>query len=159
VLSLGGRYWAQAEQEFATAWERDPSCYAACYNLVMTHLSLGQLGAAMSVLPHAVELAPDVEAGLRWRFLLAVIRAARACDKDTQPVPVLADMSSGQEDSLIGLIRDLGHLDTAVNLLQALARARPASPTARRAQVEVLLLKCRQLLDRCDWAGAQKMLL
>jgi tetratricopeptide (TPR) repeat protein len=63
LLSLQERQLTQAEQEFARALQMDAACYPACYNLLLTRLSLGQIDAARAAARRAVELAPDEAAG------------------------------------------------------------------------------------------------
>src|SRR5262245_18141623 len=46
LLSLQENIVAQAEQEFARAWQMDNKAFAVCYNLVMARLSLGPIGSA-----------------------------------------------------------------------------------------------------------------
>src|SRR5262249_11883721 len=58
LLSLAEENLPQAEQEFARALDMDPACYAACHNLLLTRLTLGQMEACQDLLPRALELAP-----------------------------------------------------------------------------------------------------
>ena len=59
LLSLQEGQLAQAEQEFARARELDASSYAACFNLLMTRLSLDQLDSAAPLIEPACGLAPS----------------------------------------------------------------------------------------------------
>src|SRR5881227_3763618 len=43
LLSLREQNLAQAEGEFTRAWEMDPTSYEACYNLLLTRLTLGKV--------------------------------------------------------------------------------------------------------------------
>ena len=47
LLSLQENVVAQAEQEFARAWQMDNNSFAACYNLLMSRLTLGQVESAV----------------------------------------------------------------------------------------------------------------
>src|SRR5271166_347280 len=43
LLSLEENQVARAEGELTAAWQMDPSSYEACYNLILTRLTLGQI--------------------------------------------------------------------------------------------------------------------
>jgi tetratricopeptide (TPR) repeat protein len=125
----------------------------------MTRLSLGQIDAALSVMPRVVELAPQPSERRRFSLLLTVMQICRPQNGAPTPGEVLAKMDDVEEDGLLEVIRSLGHLDTSLALVQALAQARPASATAREALFEATLVKARSLLQRCDWAAAASQLL
>src|SRR5256885_2718934 len=61
LLSLREGQPAQAQEEFARAWQMDPASYAVAHNLLMTRLSLGQNQACLELLPAAQKLAPSAE--------------------------------------------------------------------------------------------------
>ena len=57
ILSLQENQIARAESELARAWQMDPASYEACYNLVLTRLTLGQIASAAELVPAAIDLA------------------------------------------------------------------------------------------------------
>ena len=58
ILSLRENQLARAEEELARAWQLDPSSYETAYNLLLTRLTLGQVGpAAAELVVAAIELA------------------------------------------------------------------------------------------------------
>src|SRR5262245_20697019 len=61
LLSVQDNALAQAELEFAKAWELDPAGYQAAYNLLITRLSLGQTGACLELIPRILPLATPNE--------------------------------------------------------------------------------------------------
>jgi tetratricopeptide (TPR) repeat protein len=157
LLSLREGQLAQAEGEFARALEADPSSYPACYNLLLTRLTLGQLDACRALAPRAVELAPAPQEGNFLRLLQALVDVegrggAAALD------PALAEMAPDDEARLLQLLRGLGGLDVTQGLLRALAAARPDSPPVLEAYAEVVLVKARALADRGDWLPAERLL-
>src|SRR5437764_15151085 len=56
LLSLQENIVAQAEQEFARAWQMDNKSFAACHNLLISRLTLGRIEPALELVPKAVEL-------------------------------------------------------------------------------------------------------
>jgi tetratricopeptide (TPR) repeat protein len=148
----------QAEQEFARAWQEDPTSYAACHNLVLTRLSLGQVEAAASLLPRLMQLAPAAHEQRRLSLLQALLPGPAAANGDGSSNPLLAELPIADEQQLLKLARGLGHLDTVAGLLRALASARPASAAVQEAYLEALLVKAKALLDRYDWTAADKLL-
>jgi Flp pilus assembly protein TadD len=56
------------------------------------------------------------------------------------------------------VVRSLGQLDTVHTLLKALADARPRSGPVREAYLEAVLVKGKELMDRCAWTEAELLL-
>ena len=56
------------------------------------------------------------------------------------------------------MVRSLGQLDTVHTLLKGLADARPRSGPVREAYVEAVLVKSKELIDRCSWTEAELLL-
>jgi tetratricopeptide (TPR) repeat protein len=148
----------QAEQDFARAWQADPSSIAACYNLLLTRLSAGQLDQAAALLPRATALAPGPEEASLLSALQALLPAAQAPPDQAYTDPRLAELSGADEQRLLRVVRSLGQLDVVGTLLRALTQARPTSPAAQEAYLESLLVKGKDLLDRYDWVAAEKLL-
>src|SRR5436309_6208365 len=76
LLSLQENVIAQAEQEFARAWQMDNKSFAACHNLLMSRLTLGQVEPALELIPQAVELAPSREQKRILTLLTELLRYA-----------------------------------------------------------------------------------
>ncbi len=159
LLSLKEKQPAQAEGEFARAFEADPASYAACHNLLMTRLTLGQLDAGRDLVPRALALAPSADEKRFLRLLQALLDAAiQKRSSDAALDPALAALSADDEARLLGLTRGLGDLDVSQALLKALAAARPDSPPVLEAYAEVILVKAKGLMDRGEWLDAERLL-
>ena len=157
LLSLQEQQLAQAEEELARAWEMDPGCYEACYNLLLTRLTLGKFGACAPLFEKALELAPSRD---EKRFL-RILRSVCASSQSAVEVgidPLLQDMTDADEQRLLQLVRSLGQLDTALALLRPLALARSHSPAVSEAFVEAVLVRARGLVDQGQWGEAQRLL-
>jgi tetratricopeptide (TPR) repeat protein len=158
LISLREKQPAQAEQEFALAWQSDPAGYAAGYNLLLTQLSLGQMAAATALIPQLVERAPAPEER-RWLGLLqALLHTSQPQNGDSHLDPALLAVADEDEHRLVRLVGGLGHLDTADRLLRTLAAARPDSAAVREAALEAVVVKAKALFDRCHWLDARRLL-
>jgi tetratricopeptide (TPR) repeat protein len=159
LLSLQENQLAQAEGEFARAWQMDPQSYEIGYNLLLTRLTLGNLEDCLALLPNVLELVTREE---ERRFLLVLQALLQACGKGEgdapRYTPLLAELTSADEQRLLKVIRSLGQLDTAHALLNALMEARPRSATVREAYLEAVLVKAKELIDRCAWTEADLLL-
>jgi Flp pilus assembly protein TadD len=158
LLSLKEGQTAQAEQEFARAWQMDPSSYDACHNLLLTRLNLNQVEAASSLMAQAVALTPSED---EKRFLILIHALLRSCENangDHRFDPVLVDIAPEDEQRVLELVRSLGQLDTALTLLKMLALARPRSAPVQEAYLEAVLAKGKELVDRCAWGEAERFL-
>src|SRR5947209_9842970 len=141
LLSLQESVVAQAEQEFARAWQMDNQSFAACHNLLMSRLTLGQVGPALELIPQAVELASSQEQKRTLTLLAELLRYAHNRTTSGHPtdLPVfdvdspLDSMTEAEERQLLELGRSLGHIDTAFMLLKTLAGARTGSVAAQEA--------------------------
>src|SRR5262249_17754098 len=136
LLSLRENQLAQAETEFARAWELNPTWFAAGANLFLSRLALGQADAAATLAAAAVDLATDAEEKRRFLLLQALLRGLPSANGAAVADPVLAGMSGDDEFQLVQLLRALGHLDTVCLLLQLLSAARPGSTAVREALFE-----------------------
>jgi tetratricopeptide (TPR) repeat protein len=165
LLSLQENQLVQAEGELARAWQMDPQSYECCYNLLLTRLTLGKVEDCLALIPTALELVarrpPDSQEDER-RFLMVLQALLQAClkgDNDSpQFVPLLADLTANDEQRLLKVLRSLGQLDTVHTLMKALADARPRSATVREAYLEAVLVKAKELIDRCAWTEAELLL-
>jgi Flp pilus assembly protein TadD len=164
LLSLDEQQLAQAEGEFARAWEMDPTSYEVCHNLLLTRLTLGKVEDCLALIPKAIELvarrAGDTREDER-RFLLVLQALLQACQKENgnaREVPLLAELASADEQRLLTVVRSLGQLDTVHTLLKTLTEARPRSSPVREAYLEAVLVKAKELVDRCAWTEAELLL-
>jgi tetratricopeptide (TPR) repeat protein len=184
LLSLQEQNLAQAEGEFLRAWEMDRSSYEACYNLLLTQLTLGKVDDCLALIPEVVELVrhqgahaarspgagtadqpletqenklplPD---GRFLQVLQALLQASRKNDGDSRFHPVLAELTPADEQRLLQVVPSLGPLDISHSLLKTLSEARPRSGPVREAYVEAVLVKAKELVDRCSWTEAELLL-
>ncbi len=159
LLSLREKNLAQAEGEFSRAAEMDPDSFPACYNLLLTRLTLGHVDLARAQLPRAIELADSADERRFLTLLQALLKAAQPGDGNGDGFdPALADMPEGDEDRLLLLLWGLGQLDVSHSLLKALAAVRPQSLRVQEAFAEVVLVRAKSLMDRGDWLQAEREL-
>jgi Flp pilus assembly protein TadD len=164
LLSLLEQQLAQAEGEFARAWEMDSSSYEICHNLLLTRLTLGKVEDSLALIPNAIELVSRRSADTREeerRFLLVLQALLQACERgdgNAHHVPMLAELTEADEERLLKVVRSLGQLDTAHVLLKTLTEARPRSVGVREAYLEAVLVKAKELVDRCAWTEAELLL-
>jgi tetratricopeptide (TPR) repeat protein len=159
LLSLREKQLAQAEGEFARAWEMDPSSYPACYNLVMTRLTLGRLDDCRALLPRALELAPTPDEQRYLAVLQALLGSSPAQNGDVPVTTAVAELSFDDEGRLLQLLRGLGQLDVTQELLEKVLAARPDSAAAQEAYAEVVMVKAQALGDRGEWLQAERLLM
>jgi tetratricopeptide (TPR) repeat protein len=158
LLSLREGQTAQAEGEFARAWEMDPGSYEACHDLLLTRLTLNQLEGASSLLPRAIELAPSEEEKRFLKLLHVVLQSCHPANGQPTGVDQLIAISSDEEQRILQLVQSLGQLEIAISLLHTLARARPRSPAVQQAYMEAALARAKELFDRCAWGEAERFL-
>jgi Flp pilus assembly protein TadD len=158
LLSLQEQQLAQAEGEFARAFELDPTCYEACHNLLLTRLTLGQFDACTALFPRALELAPSTAERRYLRILQSLCLTSQSAVVEPGIDPVLQDMTDQDEQRLLQLARSLGQLETVLALLRSLAGARAHSPPVQEAYVEAVLVQARLLLDQAQWGEAIRLL-
>lgn len=172
LLSLRDKQPAQAEQEFARAWEADPANYAAGFNLLLTRLTLEQYAVCAALSSQLSRIAPSSAEQRQMTALHRLLQAMSASNNATielhsdedgfsgqlGPEGGLADLTVDDEHRLIRLVRSLGKIDTALNLLKALLAGRAGSTALQEAYVEACLVKARELLDRSQWGEAKRLL-
>jgi Flp pilus assembly protein TadD len=165
LLSLQEGNLPQAEGEFARAAEMDPNCYEICYNLLLTRLTLGNVEESYNLIPAALELVGRAAPGQsisggspadEQRFLLVLQALLRCCI--TSRAAAMPDITDGDEQRLLKVVLSLGQLDTVLTLLKALSEARPNSPAVRAAYFEAVVVKGKELIDRCAWTEAELLL-
>jgi tetratricopeptide (TPR) repeat protein len=160
ILSLRENQVARAEEELARAWQLDPTSYETAHNLLLTRLTLGQVGSAAELVVSAIELAGQRGLDAEKRFLILLHGVLRNAEVDGDPRfdPILNDLSADDEKRLLAIARNLGHLDAAVSMLRILSIARPSSAAVREAYLEVTLVKAKELMERCAWTEAELLL-
>jgi tetratricopeptide (TPR) repeat protein len=169
LLSFGEKAFAQAEKEFAKAWELDRSGYEAGYNVMLSRLCQGQTTACAELMPRLVPLASPTE----QRFLsllealLSLVTAgegkseahqAEASNGVATSEALLAEAAAAEESRLVQMLGGLGQFDVAYPLLRRLATVRRESPAAQAAYLEVALVQAKTLADRGDWDAAKDLL-
>lgn len=152
----------QAEGELLRAWEADKDSYAICYNLLLTQLTLGKVEACLELIPRAIELAQaspaEINPTTEVRFLKILHALLKNCARkpgEARTDAVLDQLTPQDEQRLLRVIRSLGQLDTIHTLLKGLTEARPRSGPVREAYVEAVLIKAKELIDRCAWTEAE----
>jgi tetratricopeptide (TPR) repeat protein len=157
LLSLQEQQLAQAEEELARAWQTDRRCYEACFNLLLTRLTLGKFDTCAPLFEEALELAPSRDEARFLRVLRSVCATSRSA-VEVGIDPLLQDMTDADEQRLLQLARSLGQLDTVLALLKPLVVARAHSAAVYEAYVEAVLVRARGLLDQGQWGEAQRLL-
>jgi tetratricopeptide (TPR) repeat protein len=164
LLSLQEQQLPQAEGEFARAWEMDSGSYEICYNLLLTRLTLGKARECLDLVPRALELAEGkggAAAAEERRFLQVLQALLQACEREdgeARFTPLLAELTPEDEQRLLKVVRSLGQLDTVLGLLRTFSEARPRSLPVREAYLEAVLVKGKELVDRCAWTEAELLL-
>ncbi len=164
LLSLQEQQLAQAEGELARAWQMDSNSYEICYNLLLTRLTLGKAKECLELIPRALELAEKrggAAAADERRFLQVLQALLQACEQnhgEARFAPLLAELTPEDEQRLLKVVRSLGQLDTVLSLLRTFSEARPRSIPVREAYLEAVLVKGKELVDRCAWTEAELLL-
>src|SRR5262249_17534794 len=127
LLALEEGQLAQAEQEFARAWELSPTSFASGRNLLLTRLSLDRIDDAEALIDPLLPLAPGPEEQRHLTFLQGLLRTCQSAAGETNPDPILLELTPTDEQGLVELARSLGQIDTALALLRTLAAARRGS--------------------------------
>jgi len=158
LLSLREGQIAQAEQEFARAWQMNPNSYAAGHNLLLSRLTLGQTQACLDLISAIAALAPDTQQRRFLDLLGELLRHHRPDkvgeDRALIVLPIDSPMemlTPAEEQELVKLFRSLGQLDTTYQLLRTLTNLRPNSPAALEAHYECALARARELMYRGRW--------
>jgi tetratricopeptide (TPR) repeat protein len=170
LLSLLEGNLVQAEGELQRAWSTDRSSYETCYNLLLTQLTLGKVDACLELMPQALELLEKASGTLpsggyapdERRFLQVLRALLVACGEsdrlDYRPDPILSEIGAEDEQRLLKVVRSLGQLDTVHTLLKTLVAVRSRSAAVREGYVEAVLVKAKDLMDRCNWTEAELLL-
>lgn len=163
LLSLQEQQLVQAEDELTRARERDPSSLPAGHNLLLTRLALGKLDDCLQLLPELTPLAASADERRFLGILRALLEAVRRDRQGSPDGPLeiaaeLLDLAPSDEQRLLRLARGLGDRDMTYLLLRTLAAAHPRSPALQEAHLEAVLIKAKDLADRCRWGEAERLL-
>lgn len=158
VLSLRDKLLAEAEGAFAEALRMEPFFFEACANLLLTHLSQGQVEQAAALAPRAYQLALLPEAQKFFGLIQALLETLLPVPGENLPLKRLTVIAAQHEERLLHWIRGLGHLETSLALLKVLVTARPTSAAVQQAYLEAGLLQAKRSLDHCDWTRAEQLL-
>src|ERR1051326_2745586 len=159
LLALEQEQYAQAEEEFARALQQDAGCYEACFNLLMTRLTLGKLNDASALAGRVAGLArsPDEQRLLGLLNLLVAV-AATSPNGKLKSGPGLPVISRSEEARLLKLVRSIGEPDTVRALLAPLRTARGQSAEVQEAYFEAVLGRAVSLVERSSWLQAERLL-
>jgi tetratricopeptide (TPR) repeat protein len=158
LLSLEEGQLVQAEQEFARAWEMDPTSFPAGHNLLLTRLTLDRIDDAEVLITPLLPLAASSAEQRLLVQLQGLLRTWQSAAADGNPEPALLEMTSAEEQRLVQLARSLGQIDVALALLKTLAAVRRGSGALQEAYLEAVLVKGRTLMQRCSWGEAKRLL-
>jgi tetratricopeptide (TPR) repeat protein len=165
LLSLREGQPAQAEQEFARAWQMSPTSHAVAHNLLMTRLSLGQTQQCLELIPSARKLAPDAKQARLLDILQELLENHRPEKPGEERGLIVLSLDSAietlspsEEQGLIKLLRSLGSLEMTYALLRTLSLLRPRSPAVIEAHLECALARARDLMCRSRWTETVWML-
>ena len=67
-------------------------------------------------------------------------------------------MTADDEARLLKVIKSLGQIDIVQSLTRTLVDARPRSTAVREANIEAVLVKGKDLIDKCAWTEAELLL-
>jgi Flp pilus assembly protein TadD len=165
VLSLREKQFAQAEQEFARAWQLDSAAYEAGYNLLLTRLALGQVEASRTLLPSLVERAAAPEERRFLELLQQLLvgsfppgASTPSAEDELIPIVELPGLTVAEEQRLLALLGSIESFEVAYPLLQTLGAARPGSPAVQEVIFETALVQGKRLVERCEWGTAARLL-
>lgn len=145
LLALAERQLAVAERAFSEAMALDGDSRSAVPNLLFTRLSLGRIGAAAELLPHAMAMAPTHTLKRLCQCLQALV---------TGDATTMDEWTSSDDELVIGMLQGIGRWDTVDALFESLTKLRASSPLVRKMHVEMAALRAKDMIDRGDAAGA-----
>jgi tetratricopeptide (TPR) repeat protein len=158
LLSLEEKRLAQAEKDFARAWGEEPSSFEASYNLAFTRLSLGEVDQALELFPDLMKLANKDEDQAYLSRLYQVLQITPSQNGQQPDYGDLESLNPEEEQQILNLSRQLGHIPTATRLIRALAAVRGESPSHHLAIMETALVQAKQSLGWCNWLEATRLL-
>jgi tetratricopeptide (TPR) repeat protein len=164
----------EAEREFAQAWKtheaasalgngsgpsaETQAAFAAGFNLLLCRLSQGKCAEAREGIPRLLDVTFGEDERRTLALLHATIEGMLAKSEAGPQLLELSVMPDAEEESLLRLVRGLGHIETSAGLLQTLHAARPRSETISDAGSQAQMLRAKQCLDRGDASAAERIL-
>src|SRR5207249_3319341 len=139
VLAFNEKEWPNAAIEFEKAWQKDPTSYAAAYNLMLTQLCQGQLEGALAIMDKLVPLAPSPNENRFLSLLRGLL--GRSGDSSAEQTYLLGTISREEEQRLLDMIVGLSQFEVVYRLLAKLVSARPSSEAAFRAYIGAALVQ------------------
>lgn len=158
ILAFTDKDFAKAADEFAKAWEKEPSNYPAAYNLMLCRLCLGQLDPAVEMLGKLVPIAPADSEKRFLGLLRSLLRQSSAEVLSPEQEYLLSTMALPEEERLLDMVVGLSQFDVVYALLAKLVSIRPTSDPAFRAFIGAALVQGKQLMDRFQWEEAAALL-
>ncbi len=158
ILAFTDKEYARAADEFARAWEKEPSSYPAAYDLMLCRLCLGQLDEAVEMLGRLVPIAPSDDEKRFLGLLRSLLRQSTAGPLSPEQEYLLGTMTAEEEERLLDMVVGLNQFDVVYGLLSKLVSIRTSSDPAFRAYVGAALVQGKQLMDRFQWEDAAALL-
>src|SRR5262249_23603820 len=113
---------------------------------------------ALELLPKVLEIAKAPKDRELLELLKQILRCCQATGDDKLPPLMSAEISADEERRLVQMTHELGHPAAAMRILQGLANPRPDRAELQTAVLEAILVQAKQLLDRCEWHEAGRVL-
>jgi tetratricopeptide (TPR) repeat protein len=158
VLAFAEKDFARAGEEFARAWDLDPTSYPAAYNLMLTRLCQGQLEECVALLARLAPLAPTPAERNFLGLVDTLLRQSTTGPLTPEQERRLGTMQNAEEERLLDMIVGLNQFDVVFALLYKLVALRPHSDPAFKAYVGAALVQAKQLMDRFHWEEASSLL-
>ncbi len=158
LLAFKEKEYPVAADDFQAALTRDPTKFAAAFNLFLARLWDNKLDLARNALAGARNLAPDD--GER-RFLDLVLILMHLLPGGTPPADAnatLATITDAEEQRLLDLFVGLGRFEVSYPLLSRLVAGRPTSARAFKEFFGAVLVQAKAFLDRNQWEEAKILL-
>jgi tetratricopeptide (TPR) repeat protein len=158
LLAFLDKEFAAAADDFQAALTRNPSSFAAAYNLFLARLWDNKIDLARNALAAAQHLAPS-DSEQRFHFLvLTLLQLLPGGAPSADAAATLANIRDDEERRLLDLITGLGRFEVAYPLLSRLVASRPASTRAFQEFFAAVLVQAKAFLDRNQWEEAKILL-
>jgi tetratricopeptide (TPR) repeat protein len=158
LLAFRDKEYAAAADDFQAALTRDPTNFAAAYNLFLARLWDNKLDLARNALAGAQSLAPAESEKRFLGLVLALLHLLPGGAPPSESAQTLSSISDDEEKRLLDLFIGLGRFEVAYPLLSRLVAARPTSTLAFREFFGAVLVQAKQFMDRGQWEEAKILL-
>ena len=144
-----------------------PDFYETCYNLLLTQLTLGKVEACLDLIPQGARTAspafrrdePSPAAPADEQRFLQVLQALlRCCEKGERPRPMPAESPAPTSSGCSRWSAASASSTRSTRCSRRWPRPGRSSAAVRDAYVEAVLVKAKELIDRCDWTEAELLL-